>query len=260
MHLNHTAAPTNDDPQPVACPWHRTFDDPQPAACPLYRTFHYDVPVVRMVFAGADGSAQVKKLHQQLQGIHTFKIASEIGYGQDTQAQVDTYQPHAVIIEVADSGADWLETAQHFARIHPDIRIALLADYTDKHLIRQAMHAGVTVFLSTAAHAVEIENAIRSVLSGGMYFSPQASAAFLASYGKFSGKPAIPSDLTPRQLEVLRLIAESHTTKQIAHRLHLSSKTVETYRTQLMKRLGIHDVAGLVRYAISVGLVSADDV
>ena len=247
MPLNSIVAPTD--------------DDPQPAACPLHRTLHYDVPVVRVLLAGADGSAQVKKLQQQLKGVHTFKIAGEMGYRQDTQALVDTYQPHAAIIDVPETGTEWLETVQHFARIHPDIRVALLADYTDKHIIHQAMHAGVTVFLSITSHAVEMEDAIRSVLSGGMYFSPQASAVFLASYRKSSAKKqAIPSDLTPRQLEVLRLIAESHTTKQIAHRLHLSSKTVETYRTQLMKRLGIHDVAGLVRYAISVGLVSADDV
>ena len=238
-----------------------TDDDPQPAACPLHRTLHYDVPVVRVLLAGADGSAQVKKIQQQLQGIHTFKIASEVGYGLNTQSLVDIYQPHAVIIEVPETGAEWLETVQHFTLVHPDIRIALLADYGDKHMIHQAMHAGVTVFLSITSHAVEMESPIRSVLSGGMYFSPQASAAFLASYRKSSAKKqAIPSDLTPRQMEVLRLIAESHTTKQIAHRLHLSSKTVETYRTQLMKRLSIHDVAGLVRYAISVGLVSADDV
>ena len=238
-----------------------TDDDPQPAACPLHRTVHYDVPVVRALLAGDDGSAKVKKLHQQLQGIHTFKIASVVGYGLNTQSLVDTYQPHAVIIEVPETGAEWLETAQHFTLAHPDIRVALLADYTDKHIIHQAMHAGVTVFLSITSHAVEMDSAIRSVLSGGMYFSPQASTAFLASYLKSSAKKqAIPSDLTPRQLEVLRLIAESHTTKQIAHRLQLSSKTVETYRTQLMKRLGIHDVAGLVRYAISVGLISADDV
>ncbi len=236
-------------------------NDLQPAACPLHRTLQYDVPVVRVVVVGNGRSAQVKKIHQQLQGIHTFKIVGESGYGQDTQALVDTYQPHAVIIEVPDRGAPWLETAQHFALVYPDIRIALLASYGDKHIIRQAMHAGVTVFLSMVAHAVEIENAVRSVLSGGMYFCPQACAAFLTSYRKSAAKKqVIPSDLTPRQLEVLRLIAESHTTKQIAHHLQLSSKTVETYRTQLMKRLGIHDVAGLVRYAISVGLVSADDV
>ena len=238
-----------------------TDDDPQPAACPLHRTVHYDVPVVRVLLAGDNGSAQVKKLHQQLQGIHTFKIAGEVGYGLNTQSLVDTYQPHAVIIEVPETGAEWLEIAQHFTLTHPDIRVALLADYGDKHIIRQAMHAGVTLFLSIASHAIEMESAIRSVLSGGMYFSPQASATFLASYRKTSGKKqAIPSDLTPRQMEVLRLIAESHTTKQIAHHLHLSSKTVETYRTQLMKRLSIHDVAGLVRYAISVELISADDV
>ena len=233
-------------------------DNPQPVICELHRTLHYDVPTVRALIVRGDQPLPVD-LHQQLQGINTFKIIGETGYWQDTQSLVGIHQPHAVIISVVDAATEWLETVQQFSRNHPEIRIALLASYTED-IIRQAMRAGVTIFLSIAAHAVEIERAIRSVLSGGMYFSPPACAAFLASYAPHSGnKQTIPSDLTPRQLEVLRLIAESHTTKQIAHLLGISTKTVETYRTQLMKRLNIHDVAGLVRYAIAAGLVSTDN-
>lgn len=228
-------------------------DSPHTTVCELHRALHYDVPVVRALLVGDGAAAQIER-HQQLQGHHTFWIIAEIDHGQETRALVDVHQPHAVIVKAPDKTSAWLSTVQHFTAAHPDIRIALLADYRDEYIIRQAMRAGATVFLSTSAHALEMENAIRSVLHGGMYFSPAACAAFLASHEK---KWGIPLDLTPRQLEVLRLIAESHTTKQIAHRLHLSTKTVETYRTQLMKRLGIHDVAGLVRYAIAVGLVSS---
>ena len=234
-------------------------DTPKPDMCELHRTLHHDVPVVRALIVRGDMPTQID-LYQQLHGINTFKIIGEAGYWQDTQALVGIHQPHAVIVNVEDATDEWLEAVQHFSKAHPDIRIALLANYPDEQIIRQAMRARVTVFLGTTAHAVEIERAIRSVLSGGMYFSPPACAAFLAGYSKYSGqKQAIPSDLTPRQLEVLRLIAESHTTKQIAHRLGLSTKTIETYRTQLMKRLSIHDVAGLVRYAMAAGLVSGDD-
>ena len=230
-------------------------DNQKPDICALQRTLHYDVPVLRALLVRGDNPAQID-LYQQSHGINTFKIVGEAGYWQDTQALVGIHQPHAVIVCVADGAKEWLEVVQQFSKTHPDIRIALLANYPDEQIIRQAMRAGTTVFLSGSSHAIEIEGAIRSVLPGGMYFSPPACAAFLAGYGKYSGKKqAIPSDLTPRQLEVLRLIAESHTTKQIAHRLGLSTKTVETYRTQLMKRLGIHDVAGLVRHAIAAGLI-----
>ena len=228
-------------------------DTPHATVCELHRALHYDVPVVRALLVGEGAAAQIER-HHQLQGHHTFRIVAEINYGQETQALVDIHQPHAVIVKAPAATSAWLSTVHHFTEAHPDIRIALLAEYHNEYIIRQAMRASVTVFLSTSAHVLEMENAIRSVLHGGMHFSPAACAAFLASYEK---KRVIPLDLTPRQLEVLRLIAESHTTKQIAHRLHLSAKTVETYRTQLMKRLGIHDVAGLVRYAIAVGLVSS---
>lgn len=233
-------------------------NDNQQIICELHRTVHYDVPMVRALIVRGDQPPHID-LYQQLQGINTFKIIGETGYWQDTHALVGIHQPHAVIISIVGAATEWLETVQQFSRNHPEIRIALLASYTED-IIRQAMRAGATIFLSIAAHAVEIERAIRSVLSGGMYFSQPACAAFLASYAQHaSNKQTIPSDLTPRQLEVLRLIAKSHTTKQIAHLLGIGTKTVETYRTQLMKRLGIHDVAGLVRYAIAAGLVSTDN-
>lgn len=224
------------------------------AVCELRRNLHYDVPTVRALLI-RDGRHEQIDFHQQLQGINTFQIIGEVGYQQDTQALVGIHQPHAVIVSVADSTAEYLKVVLHFAHAHPDIRIALLAEYADENIIRQAMRAGVRIFLSPSAHVAEIERAIRSVLSGGMYLSPSACAVFLASYAK---KRSILPDLTPRQIEVLRLIAKSHTTKQIALHLGLSTKTIETYRTQLMKRLGTRDVAGVVRYAISAGLVSPD--
>jgi DNA-binding NarL/FixJ family response regulator len=95
-------------------------------------------------------------------------------------------------------------------------------------------------------------------MRGETYISPETSRKTLLEYGKGTSKRDQLANLSPRQREVLRMIAEGRTTKQIAQLLEISVKTVETHRSQLMERLDIHDVAGLVRYAISVGLINVE--
>src|SRR5262249_52169136 len=104
------------------------------------------------------------------------------------------------------------------------------------------------------------EHAIRTVASGGTYLSPQVSRNVIDTYVQNAGADPSPLDrLTPRQRETLKLIAEGHSTKEIAAKLNLSVKTVDTFRTQLMERLDIHDVAGLVRFAVRTGLVTLSE-
>ena len=109
-----------------------------------------------------------------------------------------------------------------------------------------------------SAASTELEEAIRTVVSGKRYISPETAQNTIIEQGRGATKRDLLATLSPRQREVLRLIAEGRTTKQIAQELEISVKTVETHRAQLMERLGIHDVAGLVRYAIIVGLIDVE--
>jgi DNA-binding NarL/FixJ family response regulator len=129
---------------------------------------------------------------------------------------------------------------------------------TEEYVLR-ALRAGAVGYLLKDAGTAELELAVRAVVRGETYLSPAVSKHVIAEYvQRVSGEPDSLEQLTPRHREILQLIAEGQTTKGIAQMLNLSVKTVETYRSQLMERLDIHDIAGLVRYAIRVGLISPD--
>ena len=130
--------------------------------------------------------------------------------------------------------------------------------HTGEEYVLQALRAGASGYLLKGATPVELEMAVTAVARGETYLSPAMSKHVVEDYVRRSGAEPAPS-LTPRQREVLQLVAEGRSTKEIAARLGLSVKTVETHRTQLMARLDIHDIAGLVRYAIRVGLVTPNE-
>jgi len=131
--------------------------------------------------------------------------------------------------------------------------------HTTEDYIARAMRAGVAGYLLKNADPVELELAIRAALSGDIYLSPAVSKQMVENYMRRLGSDETPGEpLTARQREILQLIAEGKATKDIAALLDLSVKTVETHRKQLMDRLGIHDVAGLVRYAIRSGIIKPD--
>ena len=123
--------------------------------------------------------------------------------------------------------------------------------------MRQALRHGAAAYLLKDSAPLELEMALAAVLRGETYLSPAVTKGVLQKYvHRLRGDEQASEQLSPRQREVLQLIAEGHSTKEIARRLDLSIKTVDTHRSQLMKQLDIHEVAGLVRYAMRVGLVS----
>jgi DNA-binding NarL/FixJ family response regulator len=143
----------------------------------------------------------------------------------------------------------------------------MLSMHSTEEYVAQALRAGAAGYLLKDAAAAELELAVTAVARGETYLSPAVSKHVIADYLRRAGGgetsagegTSSPSALlTPRQREILQLIAEGHSTKEIAATLHLSVKTVETHRMQLMARLDVHDVAGLVRYAIRIGLVTPD--
>jgi len=130
--------------------------------------------------------------------------------------------------------------------------------HASEEYVRQALSAGATGYLLKDSSVSELELALRAVAGGRTYLTPEISQRVVEDLLRRPESAPPAPKLSPRQREVLQLIAEGHSTKEIAHRLALSVKTVETHRAELMVRLGIRDVAGLVRYAVRTGLVDPE--
>ncbi len=163
-------------------------------------------------------------------------------------------QPDLVLCDIAMPGLNGLEAAARLSRTAPGIRVLILSMHQNEEYVRQALRSGAAGYLLKDAAPMELELAIQAVLRGETYLSPAVSRGVVSDYvQRLRGDENPGSGLTPRQTEVLQLIAEGHSSKEIARRLDLSVKTVETHRSQLMKQLDIHEVTGLVRYAMRDG-------
>ena len=162
-------------------------------------------------------------------------------------------------MDITMAGLNGLEAAARIAKEYPEVRVLMLSAHANEEYVRQALCAGAAGYLLKEGGIAELELAVRAVARGETYLSPAISKQVVADYVRHAGTEASPRQLlTPRQREILQLIVEGHSTKEIARTLHLSVKTVETHRTQLMERLDIHDIAGLIRYAIRAGMLHVD--
>jgi DNA-binding NarL/FixJ family response regulator len=153
-------------------------------------------------------------------------------------------------------GMNGLEAAARLRERQPEARIIILSMHTSEEYVLLALRAGAAAYLIKDSATSELELALKSVMRGETYLSPAISRQVVDGYVQRVGAGATgPDPLTPRQREVLKRIAEGRSTKEIAFDLNLSVKTVETHRAQIMERLSIRDVAGLVRYAMRAGIV-----
>ena len=208
----------------------------------------------------ADDHALIRAgLRALLQTFDEVQVVAEAGGGHEALQAVQRECPDVVLMDIAMPGLNGLEAAARLRKHCPAVRLIILSMYTNEDYVRLALSAGAAGYLEKGADPAELELALKAVMRGETYLSPAVSTQVVQDYLEQGGrKPSPLHELTPRQREILQLIAEGHSTKAIAQRLDLSIKTVETHRTDLMNRLGIHDVAGLVRYAIRIGLVTTD--
>ena len=168
-------------------------------------------------------------------------------------------KPDVVLMDIAMSGMNGLEATRRIVHECPRTKVLILSMYTNEEYLKEALRAGAAGYLLKDAGRNELEFAIKAVSRGETYLTPVMAKFTVNSYCIEGNAPSGPlARLTGRQREVLQLIAEGCSTKQIAQRLNLSIKTIETHRAQLMERLDIHDVAGLVRLAIRTGLVQPE--
>jgi DNA-binding NarL/FixJ family response regulator len=198
-------------------------------------------------------------VHALLSNIEGVDVVGEADTGRKALEMVGARTPDVVLMDIAMPEMNGLETTTRVTREYPGVRVIMLSMHAGEEYVMQALRAGASGYLLKDAATSELELAVRAVARGETYLTPTISKRVIDDYlMRTTGSQGPVDQLTKRQREILQLIAKGYTSKEMAQMLNLSPKTIETHRTQLMKQLDIHDVAGLVRYAIRVGLVTLD--
>ncbi|SRR6266536_819249 len=208
----------------------------------------------------ADDHTVVRQgLRALLETEEDMNIVGEAENGRQAVQMAKRLQPDVVVMDIAMPSLNGLEATRQVTKESPKSKVLILSSYSDDEYVKQLTDAGASGYLVKQTAAQDLVAAIREAKKGNAFFSPAISKRLLEHYRastgtKSSGARKSPK-LTPRELEVLQLIAEGYANKQIAGELFISIKTVEKHRQQLMHKLDIHDVAGLTRYAIAKGII-----
>jgi DNA-binding NarL/FixJ family response regulator len=179
-------------------------------------------------------------------------VIGEASDGQEALEIAHKQHPDVAVLDISMPHLNGLEAARRLREELPQIKVILLTMHTEDPYVLEAVQAGAVGYVLKTQAPLDLVQAIRDVLRGEIYLSPRVSRTVVTAYLSRSDLP--PDPLTSREREVLQLIAEGETTKEIAWRLGLSTKTVESHRIKLMRKLDIHETATLVRYAIRRGL------
>jgi len=207
----------------------------------------------------ADDHALVRAgIRSLLEKIPSVEVVAEANNGREALELVTSKQPDLVLMDIAMAELGGLEALPRVLKSFPAIKVIILSAHANEEYVIRALRGGASGYMLKDVATAELELAIASVMQGKTYLSPTISRTVIDSYlDRVGGKGPL-EPLTSRQREILQMIAEGKNTKKIASILEISVKTVESHRLQLMARLDIHDVAGLVRYAIRSGLVSSE--
>ncbi len=199
-------------------------------------------------------------IHALINSFDDITVVAEASDGREAAKQARNARPDVVLMDIAMPGLNGLEATARIVRSCPNTRVLVLTMHSNEEYVVQALRAGATGYLVKEAATAELHHAISSVARGETYLSPSISRRAVERLMDNDRTPSSSLDqLTPRQREILQLIAEGMSTREIADLLNVSIKTVESHRAQLMERLGIRDVPGLVRLAIREGLISSDN-
>jgi len=206
----------------------------------------------------ADDHAVVAEgLKHVIEAQNDMQVLAIVGDGREAVRQVEALHPDVVIMDLSMPELNGADATRAILERDPKCRVIVLSMYSEREYVRRALKAGAVGYVVKRSAAKEVVDAIRAVHAGQRYLSARIADVVIDDYaGEERDDPL--ARLSAREREVLQLLAEGHTGAQIAERLSLSQKTVETYRARLVEKLGIRDVAGLVRFAIQRGIVSLD--
>ncbi len=198
--------------------------------------------------------AGIRALLEKLPGV---EVVGEAGDGREVLNLVKTQEPDVVLMDITMPGLSGLEAAERLAKEFPDVRVIILSMHDNEEYYWRALKAGAAGYLLKKAATTELATALQRVAQGEIYLSQEISRRLVKKFplqGIADRKSPL-EQLTGRQREVLQLIAEGQNTKGIADILKVSPKTIEYHRMKLMDSLNVHDIPGLVRFALRVGLI-----
>jgi DNA-binding NarL/FixJ family response regulator len=201
----------------------------------------------------ADDHVLVRQGLRSLLEREGFQVVAEASDGQDALTYVQTLKPDIAVMDITMPVLNGLEAARQMSRVSPRTKTILLTQHDEEQYLSEALEAGVKGYVLKSQVASDLMQAMRQVSHGGVYLSPGVSRAVMEAYRSKSEKPRDP--LTARERQVLQLIAEGKSTKDVASVLGISVKTAESHRTRLMQKLDIHETASLVLYAVRRGIV-----
>jgi DNA-binding NarL/FixJ family response regulator len=196
----------------------------------------------------ADDHQVVRQGFRALLEQHRFSVVAEAADGGQAIELSETHRPDVVILDLSMPQMNGLNAATEILRRVPGARVVLLTMHADEHQVVAALRAGIRAYVLKTQAAAELIQAINEVVRGGTYLSPAVSRVVVDAY--LSGGTNPRDLLAPRERQVVQLVAEGRTSKEIATLLGISVKSAESYRARIMEKLDIHDIAGLVRYAI----------
>ncbi|HZS06363.1 MAG TPA: response regulator transcription factor [Blastocatellia bacterium] len=200
--------------------------------------------------------AGIRALLQNFDGV---EVIAESDDGRAAMHLIKEYLPDVALVDIGMPGLNGIEITARVAKECPQVRVLILSMHASEEYVLQALRAGAAGYLVKGADTSELELALRAITRGEAWLSPAVSKHLVTDYvNRVGAETSALELLTPRQREILQLFAEGHSTKEIAHLLKISIKTVETHRANLMERLDIHDLAGLTRYAIRAGIVTSE--
>jgi DNA-binding NarL/FixJ family response regulator len=212
--------------------------------------------MIRILIAD-DHAVVAEGLKHVVEAQADMQVVSLAVDGRDAVRQARELQPDVVLMDLSMPELNGADATRAILERDPKCRVIVLSMYSEREYVRRALKAGAAGYVVKRSAAKEVVEAVRAVHSGQRYLSPRIADVVLDDYaGEDRDDPL--ARLSAREREVLQLLAEGRTSAQIAERLSLSQKTVETYRARLVEKLGIRDVAGLVRFAIQRGIVSLD--
>ena len=183
-----------------------------------------------------------------------LEVVADEADGRAAVLAVERFSPDVAVLDVAMPVLNGVDAAREIARVAPACPVILLSGIDDKRFVKEALKVGVRGFVQKSQGCDELVHAIEEVRDGRLYVSPGASQAIVDACATPAVKDG--TNLTPRERQVLQLVGEGKSTKQIAEVLHISVKTAEFHRGRLMKKLDVHDTANLVRYAIREGWIA----
>jgi len=201
----------------------------------------------------ADDHSLIRQALRALLEKQGFQVMSEASDGQEALRSVEKTQPEVAILDISMPVLNGVDAARELVKSSPKTRVILLTQHDEDEYVTEALRAGVRGYVLKSQAAEDLLHAIQEVCRGKVYLSPNISGAVVDAY--VSKTYVSPDPLSARERQVLQLVGEGKSTKDIAAHLGISAKTAESHRARLMKKLDIHETASLVRYAIRRGLI-----